>query len=468
MQQQAHGFQTSPRAPFLYCSHSTALRFCAIAKPLPRKRSLELLTAQPINLFGFNSIPFFYAGPGGYDAVVVARANEMRDLGLSFSDPIYIDVSGSAFLYELAEPTGMIEWPTRGLNEFPGVRRVFLDDAVRYTFVRYGVPYVISIDCFDGGSRFRTISCREADKVAVRALKSLRLVGGMPQAAGTSSGVLTIDRPTIQSTVFTYHSPGDLIAGTGFKDKRGVADYTVFSGMRFPIAQAPAFANSQSFLNSGDCESSGWSSAGTRDGLPAYRCRVSGQALVWDEAAGENYSYPWRDNFCEMRHFQVGQCPAGLGHQGQDIRPALCRQRAPGDRCEPYIHDVVAARDGMVLRAPGQAGLYLVVNAPGERVRFRYLHMLPKQLDATGMVSGRLVREGEIIGKVGNFLGGATATTYHLHFDLQVPTKYGWVFVNPYMTLVASYERLIEARGQEIKENIPAVPSGVAATQTAQ
>jgi hypothetical protein len=36
------------------------------------------------------------------------------------------------------------------------------------------------------------------------------------------------------------------------------------------------------------------------------------------------------------------------------------------------------------------------------------------------------------------------------------------------MTLVASYERLIEARGQEIKENIPAVPSGVAATQTAQ
>ena len=56
-------------------------------------------------------------------------------------------------------------------------------------------------------------------------------------------------------------------------------------------------------------------------------------------------------------------------------------------------------------------------------------------------------REGEIIGKVGNFLGGATATTYHLHFDLQVPTKYGWVFVNPYMTLVASYERLIEARG---------------------
>jgi hypothetical protein len=68
------------------------------------------------------------------------------------------------------------------------------------------------------------------------------------------------------------------------------------------------------------------------------------------------------------------------------------------------------------------------------------------------MFSGRLVHEGEVIGKVGNFFKRERATTYHLHFDLQVPTRYGWVFVNPYMTLVASYERLIQARGQEIKE----------------
>src|SRR5262249_62355129 len=36
-----------------------------------------------------------------------------------------------------------------------------------------------------------------------------------------------------------------------------------------------------------------------------------------------------------------------------------------------------------------------------------------------------------------------------------VPTKYGWVFVNPYMTLVAAYERLIRGRGQEIREQAP-------------
>jgi hypothetical protein len=78
--------------------------------------------------------------------------------------------------------------------------------------------------------------------------------------------------------------------------------------------------------------------------------------------------------------------------------------------------------------------------------------MLPKQFNADGMVSGRFVHEGEVIGKVGNFFRRERATTYHLHFDLQVPTKYGWVFVNPYMTLVASYERLIRGRGEEIKE----------------
>jgi len=116
----------------------------------------------------------------------------------------------------------------------------------------------------------------------------------------------------------------------------------------------------------------------------------------------------------------------------------------------------VAVRDGAVLRGPGQEALYIVVNAPNERVRFRYLHMQPKQFDADGMVSGRFVREGEVIGKVGNYFRRERATTYHLHFDAQVPTKYGWVFVNPYMTLVAAYERLIRGRGQEIRDDTTA------------
>ena len=83
-------------------------------------------------------------------------------------------------------------------------------------------------------------------------------------------------------------------------------------------------------------------------------------------------------------------------------------------------------------------------------MRFRYLHMLPKYLDQDRMVSGRVVHEGEVVGKVGNFFRRERATTYHLHFDMQVPTKYGWVFVNPYMSLVAAYERTIQGRGREL------------------
>src|SRR5262252_309085 len=404
-------------------------------------------------LFGFNAVPFFYPGPAGYDAVVLARAQEMPELGIGFSDTIYIHIGGSALVYELDEPRGMVGWPVHDLDEFLGIRRMFLEHYVRYTFVRYGVPYVVAIECSDGRLRFRRMSCRDADKVAIRFLKALRIAGGTPQAQPEAIAVDTIDRPAEQSTVFTYYSPGDILPGTGFRRKGGVDDYTVYSKIRFPLADAPAFANSQSFMNWGNCEATGRSGAGTLGGVRAYRCRVNGQTLILDESAPENYSYPWRDNFCEARNFYVGQCPGGLGHQGQDIRPAFCKQRIQGaNRCEPYLHEVVAARDGAVLRSHGQEALYLVVNAPGEHIRMRYLHMSPKQIDAEGMVSGRLVREGEVIGKVGNYFQRERATTYHLHFDLQVPTKYGWVFDNPYMTLVASYERLIRGRGQEIKE----------------
>ncbi len=123
-------------------------------------------------------------------------------------------------------------------------------------------------------------------------------------------------------------------------------------------------------MNWGNCEATGRLGAGMRGRTEAYRCRVNGQPLISDESAPDNYSYPWRDNFCEHRFFYVGQCPGGLGHQGQDIRPASCKQRMQGaNRCEPYLHHVVAVRDGAVLRAPGQEALYVVVNAPNERIQ---------------------------------------------------------------------------------------------------
>jgi len=76
-----------------------------------------------------------------------------------------------------------------------------------------------------------------------------------------------------------------------------------------------------------------------------------------------------------------------------------------------------------------------------------------------------------VLGAVGNYGRAPGGTTYHLHFDAQVPTRDGWVFVNPYMTLVAAYERLIGARGQVVNDAMfapaPAVADGQgAATST--
>jgi len=76
------------------------------------------------------------------------------------------------------------------------------------------------------------------------------------------------------------------------------------------------------------------------------------------------------------------------------------------------------------------------------------LHMNPHMMDTSGLVSGHELAEGEIIGTVGNYGRFEGGTSYHLHFDVQVPTRRGWVFVNPYTTLVAAYERLIGAKGQ--------------------
>ena len=238
----------------------------------------------------------------------------------------------------------------------------------------------------------------------------------------------------------------------------GRADYHVYARMRFPIAYAPSYVKSQSFMPWGDCYRTGMVGRMGRKGAP-YQCKVNGLPLVFDELAAVNFTYPWRDNFCEQRDFLVGQCPGGYGHQGEDIRPAQCvLNNAAADRCLPYQDLVAAVHDGVIRRLPGNLGAYIVVNSENEHVRFRYLHMNPKFMDADGLLNGRQVSEGEIIGKVATWGDFEQGTSYHLHFNIQVFTKIGWVWVNPYMTLVAAYERLIGGRGTEIKAGEPAPP----------
>ena len=58
--------------------------------------------------------------------------------------------------------------------------------------------------------------------------------------------------------------------------------------------------------------------------------------------------------------------------------------------------------------------------------------------------------EGEKFGVVSNYLDYPNGTSRHLHFDVQVFTRDGWLWVNPYVTLISAYERLIRGRGREI------------------
>jgi murein DD-endopeptidase MepM/ murein hydrolase activator NlpD len=345
-------------------------------------------------------------------------------------------------------------------DDFPGIRRYLHESYIRYAFERYGVTYVAAIYCRDTRPRAKLLTCKQADRVMERFLRALKLAGGTPASARQSVDALSLERPTEVSKDFTYFSPGFLIPNTGLKkDIGGRGDYTVYARLRFPLKEAPAFSNSQSFNNWGDCDFTGRSVRNPHKKDQPYSCKVNGWPLVFNEAAAGNYSYPWRDNFCEHRNFFVGQCPGGEGHQGQDIRPSSCTLFNEGaDRCLPYKHDVVAAHDGVILRAPKQEAVYLFVNTPDTHVRVRYMHMNPDQLDADGIVSGKLVREGDPLGKVGNYNKSERGTTYHLHFDMQVPTKVGWVFVNPYMSLVSAYERLSGTRGVEIKDGDPVPP----------
>jgi hypothetical protein len=60
---------------------------------------------------------------------------------------------------------------------------------------------------------------------------------------------------------------------------------------------------------------------------------------------------------------------------------------------------------------------------------------------------------------VSNYLDHPNGTSRHLHVDVQVFTRDGWLWVNPYVTLVSAYERLIGGRGREIGTEPAASPA---------
>lgn len=210
-------------------------------------------------------------------------------------------------------------------------------------------------------------------------------------------------KPPASSNQFA--AAGALVPGSG----SGVRDQTIYApGMRFPLEDGPAFANSQV-----------WGVGGFRGPAGRGQCDPI------------NYSFPWRDNFCETRSGRNPVCPSGRGHQGQDIRPATCER----DR-----HWAVAVEDGEVTHL----GRYTVTLLGDSGREYRYLHL---NMDRLAIERGQTVSAGQRIGLVSDFFNG-TPTTIHLHFEIRqvLKNEQGRLekrFVPPYPSLVRSYRRLI-------------------------
>jgi hypothetical protein len=285
----------------------------------------------------FHPVDVFDAGPAGYDAAFSLEPGAGSGDGMpqrTFAKPVEVQITGSILTYDISDPLGGKGEPVKALSaQFPDLRRFIREGYVRYAFTRFGVPYVVSIQCLDSTPRARRLACREAYPVAERFLKALRVAGGLPSRPRMDIPAEIAERPVAASPDFTYRPAGDIIARSGSRKQSGRADFTAYSQIRFPLEETPAFAHSQSFRY----------------------CKSSDRPL--DELVGGNTSYPWQDNFCEARSFGVGQCASGFGHQGQDIRPAPCPppgrrrwhlrpQATGGRRCPRWRRDPRAEAAG--------------------------------------------------------------------------------------------------------------------------
>jgi MYXO-CTERM domain-containing protein len=246
-------------------------------------------------------------------------------------------------------------------------------------------------------------------------------LGRGPKTSRLGASALALGVVSVFSTLagtavaddFTYNPPGKLeqkevygFYGNGYTDTKVFAP-----GIRFPIETGPAYANSQIYGIGGN----GW------DGNKPKQ-----SASGWKDKA--NYAYPWWDNYCEIRSWDMPMCPSGMGHQGQDIRP----KDSAND-----THWVVAVVDGTITNAYEASTDYLVELTGADGTAYQYLHMNSVQVK-----DGQKVKKGDRIGKVSNkfFSGGQSVpTSTHLHWQMQ---RNG-IYIPVYTTLIQAYGTLM-------------------------
>ena len=215
--------------------------------------------------------------------------------------------------------------------------------------------------------------------------------------------------------VFSYLVVGDLLPESG----PGFFDQTIYRpDIAFPT-EGPAYLNSQVYRYGGYY--------GSINQMEGGQCEP------------ENYVYPWQDTFCEKRSRDQALCPGG-GHEGLDIRPASC---------DKNIHWAVATEDARVV----DVRRHWVTLQTADGTLYNYLHL---NMAALEVAEGDLVAKGDRIGLISNDFyksdGTSVATTIHLHFEMyenyvaDEASEPLFTKVNPYVTLVAAYDRKLRQK----------------------
>ena len=231
-----------------------------------------------------------------------------------------------------------------------------------------------------------------------------------------------------------HHPPGDLLPGsTTTHGATGVTDASVVApNMRFPFEIGPAFANSQIFGQGGGGYAGGWPGPGG------------------SENAADNFKYAWRDNFCEVRTNPAKHsnelCPGGLGHNGQDVRPATC---------ENAVYWLVAPEDGHISWVGS-----ISVNVFGAETGYIYKNLHVQKPLPPGIELGAPVTKGQRIGRASDLLSASSrATTVHLHMEIHGAAEIDGAVRNgplpPYSSLVEAYMDLTAANPDQIDPIAP-------------
>ncbi|MGY3459224.1 hypothetical protein ACVWW5_004674 [Bradyrhizobium sp. LM3.4] len=187
----------------------------------------------------FNSVDMFDAGPAGYSATFSFEPGAGDGMpSRVFARPVEVQITGSALVYDVADPSGGKGEQVKPLAAlYPDLRKFIREGYVRYAFTRFGAAYVVSIQCLDSVAKPRRLACKEAYPVAERFLKALHVAGGQRMRPLTDIASNILDRPTQRSPDFTYRPSGDIIPNTGYRKQGGHPDVMAYAQIRFFLSR---------------------------------------------------------------------------------------------------------------------------------------------------------------------------------------------------------------------------------------